>query len=142
MAQAQKGDKVKVHYTGRLDDGNVFDSSLEREPLEFQVGGGEVIPGFEDAVVGMAPGESKTINIESKEAYGGHREELVQKFPRQQFPDDVDPEVGQKLQINQPDKPPLVVEVTEVTDSFVTLDANHPLAGEDLTFEIQLVEIV
>jgi peptidylprolyl isomerase len=143
MAQAQNGDKVKVHYTGRLDDDNMFDSSREREPLEFQLGSGQLIPGFEDAVIGMAAGDTKTFKIQANQAYGEHREELVQQVPRQQFPTDMEVKVGQRFQINQQEEEqPLVVTVTDVSDTFVTIDANHPLAGEDLTFDIELVDIL
>jgi peptidylprolyl isomerase len=143
MAQAKNGDKVKVHYTGRLDNDNVFDSSREREPLEFQLGSGQLIPGFEEAVLGMDTGETKTFKIQANQAYGEHREELVQQVPRQQFPTDMEVKIGQRFQINQQEEEqPLVVTVTEVSDTSVTIDANHPLAGEELTFDIELVEIL
>lgn len=141
MVQAKSGDTVKIHYTGRLEDGTVFDSSAEREPLEFTIGGGQVIPGFEQAVLGMALEESKTEKIPMDQAYGPHREEMVLEVSREQIPPDINPEVGQQLQIQQANGQSVPVFVTEVTDSQITLDANHPLAGEDLTFEIQLVEI-
>lgn len=141
MVQAKPGDTVKIHYTGRLDDGTVFDSSANREPLEFTINEGQVIPGFEQAVVGMSPGESKTEKIPMDRAYGPHREEMVLEVSREQIPPDLQPEVGQQLQIQQPNGQPVAVFVTDVTDAKVTLDANHPLAGEDLTFDIQLVEI-
>ncbi|HEY9601416.1 MAG TPA: peptidylprolyl isomerase [Allocoleopsis sp.] len=142
MVQAKPGDTVKIHYTGKLDDGTVFDSSAEREPLEFTLSGGQVIPGFEQAVVGMAPGESKTEKIPMEQAYGPYRQEMVIQVNREQLPPDLDPEVGLQLQIQQPNGQAIPVLVTEVTNSKVTLDANHPLAGEDLTFDIELVEIV
>jgi peptidylprolyl isomerase len=143
MTQAKNGDKVKVHYTGRLDDDNVFDSSRDRGPLEFQLGSGQLIPGFEDAVLGMTAGDTKTFKIKANQAYGQHREELVQQVPRQQFPSDMEVKVGQRFQINQKEEEqPMVVTVTEVSDTFVTIDANHPLAGEDLTFDIELVDIL
>ncbi|HEY9903629.1 MAG TPA: peptidylprolyl isomerase [Candidatus Sericytochromatia bacterium] len=141
MLQAKPGDTVKIHYTGRLDDGTVFDSSDNREPLEFTINEGQVIPGFEQAVVGMTPGESKTEKIPMHQAYGPHREEMVLEVSREQIPPDLQPEVGQQLQIQQPNGQPVAVFVTDVTDAKVTLDANHPLAGEDLTFDIHLVEI-
>ena len=141
MAQAKPGDIVKIHYTGRLEDGTVFDSSANREPLEFTLDGGQVIPGFEQAVVGMTPGESKTEKIPMDQAYGPHRPEMVLEVSRQQMPPELQPEVGQQLQVQQPDGQTIPVFVTEVTESTVTLDANHPLAGEDLTFDIELVEI-
>jgi peptidylprolyl isomerase len=141
MVQAKSGDTVKIHYTGRLEDGTVFDSSAKREPLEFIISGGQVIPGFEQAVLGMTPGESKTEKIPMDQAYGPHREEMVLEVSREQIPPDINPEVGQQLQIQQANGQSVPVFVTEVTDNQITLDANHPLAGEDLTFEIELVEI-
>ncbi len=142
MTEAKSGDTVKVHYTGKLDDGTVFDSSQEREPIEFTLGQGEVIPGFEEAVVGMQPGESKTATIASEEAYGPYFDEMVIEVGRDAFPEELEPQVGQKLKVRQPDGEEAVVTVTDVTPTTVTLDANHPLAGEDLTFDIQLVDIV
>jgi len=143
MAQAQKGDTVLIHYTGKLTDGTVFDSSVEREPLKFDIGAGNVIPGFESAVIGMSPGDSKTETIDSDQAYGPHREEMVVVVDRQQIPAEIPLNIGQQLQLQGPEgRPPLPVLVTEVSDSKVTLDANHPLAGEDLVFDIELVDIV
>ena len=142
MAEAKQGDTVHVHYTGKLDDGTVFDSSIDREPLEFTLGQGQVIPGFEEAVEGMNPGESKTATIAAAQAYGTHREEMVVSVNRSELPPHLDLAVGQQLEIRQPQGDSIVVRVSEVSESTVTLDANHPLAGEDLTFEIQLVEIV
>lgn len=141
MTQAKQGDTVKVHYTGKLDDGTVFDSSLNREPLEFSIGSGQIIPGFELAVVGMAPGDAKTESIPSENAYGPHRQEMVLQVERQQLPDDIPVGVGQQLQIRQQEGQTIPVIITEVTDAKVTLDANHPLAGENLTFDIELLEI-
>ena len=141
MTQAKSGDNVKVHYTGKLDDGTVFDSSAEREPLEFSLGSGNVIPGFEEAIVGMAPGESKTTKIPPEQAYGPQREELVITVEKEQIPTDLSVEVGQQLQISQNNGQVIPVIVTDVSDSKVTLDANHPLAGEQLTFDIKLVEV-
>ncbi|MGB3651481.1 MAG: peptidylprolyl isomerase [Rivularia sp. (in: cyanobacteria)] len=141
MTQAKSGDNVKVHYTGKLDDGTVFDSSAEREPLEFSLGSGNVIPGFEEAIVGMAPGESKTTKIPPEQAYGPQREELVITVEKEQIPTDLSVAVGQQLQISQNNGQVIPVIVTDVSDSKVTLDANHPLAGEQLTFDIELVEV-
>jgi FKBP-type peptidyl-prolyl cis-trans isomerase 2 len=141
MGQAKPGDTVKIHYTGKLDDGTVFDSSASREPLEFTLSSGQVIPGFDQAVLGMSPGETKTEKIPMDQAYGPYREEMVVEVSRQQMPPELEPEVGQQLQVQQPDGQTIPVFVTEVTESTVTLDANHPLAGEDLTFDIELVEI-
>jgi FKBP-type peptidyl-prolyl cis-trans isomerase 2 len=142
MVQAKKGDTVKVHYTGKLDDGTVFDSSVERDPLQFTIGEGQVIPGFEKAVIGMDPGESKTAKLPADEAYGQHREELVAEVEHDKFPGHVKPQVGQQLQIRHPQGQTHVVRVIDVSESKVTLDANHPLAGQDLTFDIQLKEIL
>lgn len=141
MAEAQSGDTVRVHYTGRLDGGEVFDSSRGRDPLEFTLGGGQVIAGFDEAVTGMTPGDEKTVTIPAGEAYGARRDELSGEVPRAQFPPDIDPQVGQQLQMQQGGQT-FVVTVTEVTDEAVRLDANHPLAGKDLTFDLELVEIV
>jgi len=141
MVQAKQGDTVKVHYTGKLEDGTVFDSSVNREPLEFSIGTGSLIPGFEKAVIGMAPGESKTERIEAEQAYGQHREDMVLVVDRQQMPEDMQVGVGQQLQIRQQTGQTIPVVVTDVSDAQITLDANHPLAGEDLTFDIQLLEI-
>lgn len=142
MPQAKNGDTVKIHYTGKLDDGNVFDSSMDRDPLEFKIGENQVIDGFEEAVVGMSPNENKTTTIPSDKAYGEYRDDMVLEVEKSQFPDDIDPKVGQQLELRQENGQRVVVTVTGIGDSGVTLDANHPLAGKDLTFEIQLVEIV
>lgn len=141
MAQAQKGDTVNVQYTGKLDDGTVFDTSENREPLRFEIGGGQIIPDFEEAVVGMAPGERKTIQIPAEKAYGPHRDDMVVSVPRDQVPGDIELEVGEHLQVSQPDGGTAIVTVADVSEEAVILDANHPLAGEDLTFDIELVEI-
>lgn len=142
MAQVKHGDMVKIHYTGKLSDGTVFDTSLGREPLQFEIGASRLIPAFEQAVVGMTPGESKTANIPAEEAYGPHRADMVVVVERNNLPAHIEPEVGQQLQSVQEDGQTIRLIVTEVTDSSVTLDTNHPLAGQDLTFEIQLLEIV
>lgn len=141
MSKAKDGDTVKVHYTGTLEDGEVFDTSKEREPLEFQLGQGQLIPGFEKAVVGMSEGDSTTIDIPSDEAYGEVREDLVISVPKDQLPDDVEPKIGMQLQVNQQNGQPIPVRITEVKDEELVLDANHPLAGKDLTFEIELLEV-
>ncbi len=141
MSQAKIGDTVRVHYTGTLGDGQQFDSSSGRDPLEFIIGRGAVIPGFENAVVGMAPGESRSVTIPSEEAYGSHRPEAVQEIDRTQIPPGLEVEPGMQLEASDREGQPLLVTVVEVSDAKVTLDANHPLAGEDLTFEIELVEI-
>lgn len=138
---AQSGDTVKVHYTGKLRDGTVFDSSDGRDPLEFTIGSGALIEGFEQAVVGMTPGDAKTVDIPSDKAYGPHHEEMVQQIERAVIPDEIDLDVGVRLQASQGEGPPLILTVVELSETSVTVDANHPLAGEDLTFEIDLVEI-
>ncbi len=142
MAEARDGDRVKVHYTGMLEDGRVFDSSVDREPLEFTLGQGEVIPGFEEAVMGMQPDESKTTMIPSEKAYGPHNPDMVVTVDRERLPEDLDPKVGQALQMRQGEGRTIMVTITDLSESTITLDANHPLAGEDLTFDIQLVEIL
>lgn len=142
MSQVKEGDKVKVHYTGTLNDGSVFDSSREREPLEFEIGSGSIIPGFEKAVLELAPGDSTTIEIPSAEAYGEVREDMIITVEREKLPADIDPEVGMQLQLQQPDGGAMPVVVSDLTESHITIDANHPLAGRDLKFEIELVEIV
>jgi FKBP-type peptidyl-prolyl cis-trans isomerase 2 len=141
MAEAKSGDTVKVHYTGQLQDGQVFDTTREDEPFEFTIGSGEVINGFEEAVVGMEPGQARKTTIPAKDAYGAHREDLVAEFGRGEFPDDLELEEGQALQIEEENGQRLVVRIVEVGDETVKLDGNHPLAGEDLTFHIELVDI-
>ncbi len=141
MAEAKNGDNVKVHYTGRLDDGSVFDSSEGHEPLEFTLGQGQVIPGFESAVNGMTEGEVKTTQIPADEAYGPHYPEMVLVVPRSQLPPDMNPQVGDQLELQQENGQSFVVNVTDVSDDEITLDANHPLAGKDLTFDIRLVRV-
>ena len=142
MTQAENGSVVKVHYTGKLEDGSVFDTSVDRDPLQFAVGEGRIIPGFEQAIIGMKAGESKTVTIPSDQAYGPHHEDLLLVVDRDQIPSHLTPEVGQRLEIHQTDGQTIPVTVTEVSDASITLDANHPLAGEALIFDIQLVEIV
>ena len=142
MAQAKTGDTVKVHYTGKLDDGTIFDTSIKREPLQFTIGEGKIIPDFEQAVIGMNPGETKNVQIPSDNAYGPHLEDRVMVVDRSEFPEDLKPEVDQRLQVRQSDGQVFAVTVIDVSESKVTLDGNHPLAGKDLTFDIQLSEIV
>ena len=136
---AKVGDTVSVHYTGTLADGSVFDSSIGREPLQFTLGEGQMIPGFEQAVIGMTLGETKTVTIPAGQAYGPYYEERVFVVPRDQLPADMEPEVGQKLQMQSATGQIRIVTVKEVSETNVTLDANHELAGKDLTFEIQLI---
>lgn len=141
MKKAKTGDKVKAHYTGKLDDGTVFDSSRDRGPLEFSIGENQVIKGFEEAVIGMSEGESKTFTITPEEAYGPRREDLVITLQRSQIPPNVEIKEGLHLQMRQQDGTVFNVLVSGISEDKVTLDANHPLAGRDLTFEIEVVEI-
>ena len=141
MTQAKSGDTVRIHYTGTLDDGSTFDSSAGRDPLEFKLGSGQVIPGFDKGVDGMSVGEKKTIHIPADEAYGQMDDRAVQAIPRENIPDDIPLEVGIQLQMQSPTGQVMPVTVTEVTETEVTLDANHPLAGKDLTFELELVSV-
>jgi peptidylprolyl isomerase len=142
MTQAKDGDTVKIHYTGRLQNGTVFDSSGDREPLVFNIGSGQVIPGFEEAVTGMMVGEKKTAQIPCDKAYGERNPSMVMVIDRKHVPAEIDPEVGQRLQVGSPSGQLLAVTIVEINDENITLDANPPLAGEDLTFDIELVEIV
>lgn len=141
MREVRNGDKIKVHYRGTLDDGTVFDSSEGREPLEFEVGSGMVIPGFDKGVMGMTVGQKKTINIPVDEAYGPVQEEMYMEFPIDRFPADMKPEVGMSLNMTNGSGQAIPVVIAEVQEEAVILDANHPLAGEDLTFELELVDI-
>jgi peptidylprolyl isomerase len=141
MSQAKTGDTVKVHYTGKLDDGTQFDSSADRDPLEFTVGSGQVIPGFEKAVEGMAVGDSKTVNIPPEDAYGPRHDQMIQQVPKSALPDDLNPTEGMALQARGQDGQVLNLTVTAVDTDSITVDGNHPLAGKPLNFDIQLVEI-
>lgn len=141
MAEAKQGDTVSVHYTGKLEDDTVFDSSKGGDPLSFEIGSGQIIPGFEEGVIGMSPGDTKTLKIEPEQAYGPYREDQVIEVEKQKLPDDIDPEVGQRLQVQQQNGQTSIVTIKEVEDDTVKLDANHPLAGKDLTFEIELVAV-
>lgn len=140
MQSARSGDTVRVHYTGKLDDGSVFDTSAGRDPLEFTVGSGQVIPGFDEAVSGMAPGQERSVTIPAAQAYGERREDLVLVVERSQLPPDLAPEVGQQLQLSQEGRA-FAVTVADMNPDSITLDANHPLAGENLTFDLHLVGI-
>ncbi len=141
MRTAKKNDKVKVHYTGKLIDGTIFDSSFDREPLLIEVGAGDLIIGFENALIGMSEGETRIIDLPPEEAYGHHLKDLVKDVDRKYFPKDLVPEVGMQLQLGENDEM-TVVTLSKITDDHITLDANHPLAGKTLNFEIQLVEFV
>ena len=142
MTQAKHGDTIKVHYTGKLRDGTVFDSSLSREPLQFTLGQGQMIVGFEQAIVGMSPGESRAVDIPASQAYGPYLQEAIGQIDRCDLPADLEPKVGQQLQGQHQDGRILMATVTHVSETTVTLDGNHPLAGEDLSFDILLVKIV
>ncbi len=142
MAGAKRGDTVRVHFTGRLEDGTVFDTSAERGPYEFTIGENRIVPGFSHAVIGMKPGESKTVEIPAKKAYGLHRKEMIAVIERNKLEAHLNPEIGQRLRIDQADGQKIPATVIKVSASSVTLDANHPLAGKNLTFDIELLEIV
>ena len=141
MTTAKQGDTVHIHYSGSLEDGTVFDSSVGRDPLSFTIGSGQVIPGFEEAVIGMTIDEKKNVTIPVDKAYGPRNEEMVMTVPKDQVPPDLNPEIGQKLQLQGPGNTPMVVEVTEVAEEHIKLDANPPLAGKDLIFDLELVKI-
>lgn len=142
MQQVQSGDTVRVHYHGRLTDGTTFDSSEGRDPLEFEVGSGMVIAGFDNGVIGMVIGDKRTVNIAVEEAYGPKNPEMVIEFPRDQVPEGMPLEKGMRLNLNNSEGQVVPVVITDVLDETILLDANHPLAGEDLVFDIELVEIV
>jgi FKBP-type peptidyl-prolyl cis-trans isomerase 2 len=142
MQQVQNGDKIKVHYHGKLRNGETFDSSNGREPLEFTVGSGQVIKGFDEGVKGMQVGEKKTVEIPVGDAYGEKQQEMMIEFPKEQFPADMNPEVGMQLMMSNGSGQNFPVTVAEVKENSVILDANHPLSGQDLIFDLELVEIV
>jgi len=142
MPNAKKGDKVKVHYTGKLEDGEVFDSSKGKDPLEFTIGENQVLKKFEDSVEGMSIGEKADILIPADEAYGTRQEQLIVKLPKDKIPDSLSPEVGMKLQMKTKDGQVVVVTITEISENELTVDANHELADKDLHFNIELVEII
>ncbi|NCF50565.1 peptidylprolyl isomerase [Gammaproteobacteria bacterium] len=142
MSQAKSGDTVRIHYTGTLDDGTQFDSSAGRDPLEFALGGGQVIPGFDSAVEGMSVGDSISVTIQPEQAYGKRHEQLVQDVPKSALPDEISATVGMQLQGQSPEGQVTQFVVTAVTEESITVDANHPLAGQILNFDIELVEIV
>ena len=141
MTQVKNGDTVHIHYTGTLSDGTTFDSSQGRDPLAFQVGAGQIIPGLDAAIPGMAVGDTKTVNVPCEEAYGPVNPGMRQDIPRAEIPADIPVEIGTRLQMQAPNGQPIPVVVVASDDTTVTLDANHPLAGKDLTFNIELVAI-
>ena len=142
MTQAKKGDKVQVNYKGYLDDGTIFDSSEGKDPLDVTLGSGGVIPGFDAALTGMEVGDKKTVKIPMDQAYGNHNAEMVMQIPKSQIPPDLKPEIGDKLQVGGPSGELIAVVVVDIDDEFIVLDANPPLAGKDLTFDLELVAIV
>jgi len=142
MSEAKTGDTVRIHYTGKLTDGSEFDSSAGRDPLEFTVGAGQIIPGLDREIAGMAVGDTKTVNVAADEAYGPHDPQAVQEVPRSAVPGNIDLVVGKRLQATTADGGQMVVTIAAVSEETITMDANHPLAGEDLVFEVELVEIV
>ncbi len=141
MEVSKKGDKVQVHYTGTLEDGTVFDSSEGRAPLDVVLGSGGVIQGFDEALTGMAVNEKKTVTIPYEKAYGAHNAEMVMQIPINQVPPDLNPQIGDKMQVGGPGGEVMNVEVLDITDDFIVLDANPPLAGKNLTFAIEMVAI-
>ena len=142
MQQVKEGDLVRVHYTGKLTNGEEFDSSIGREPLEFTVGAGQMIKGFDDAMPGMTVGEKKTMNIPPEHAYGEKNEQAIIEFPKANVPPGMELELGMQLQLKDQEGHPLPVTVTHIKDEFIVLDANHKLAGEELVFDIELMEIL
>jgi peptidylprolyl isomerase len=142
MPEAKNGDTVKVNYTGKLSDGSVFDSSSSGDSLEFKIGVGQLIPGFENAVIGMNPGETKTVRLSPEQAYGPHYQEMIIHVDQKQVPPGMEIQFGDQFQLQQENGQTVIVTVTEISDAGVTLDANHPLAGKELIFDIELVAIV
>ena len=142
MAQAKAGDKVRVHYEGQLTDGTIFDSSLKREPIEFILGQDTVIPGFEQAVIGMEAGESKDVSIPPEDGFGEYSEDLVVNIEKNILPPDINPELGMQLEVSSEEETPRVFTIAEIAEDSVTLDGNHPLAGKEIAFKIELLEIL
>ncbi|NNC44651.1 MAG: peptidylprolyl isomerase [Winogradskyella sp.] len=142
MSKVKENDTVKVHYTGKLTSGQVFDSSINREPLEVQLGQGQLIPGFENGLIDMSVSEKKTINIAKEDAYGEVNDQLFHKVPKAELPEDIKPEVGMGLVGSAPDGSQQQFRVAQIEDDHIVIDANHPLAGQDLVFELELVEIL
>lgn len=142
MSQAKSGDTVRVHYSGRLQDGQEFDSSEGREPLEFTIGTGQIVPGVEEAVVGMNLGDERTVTVAADDAYGQRRDDMVQQIERSMLPEGMEPQIGMRLAAEGPGGSSLMLTVVDLDETSITVDANHPLAGHDLTFDLKLVEIV
>jgi len=141
MSKTKNGDTIRIHYEGKLEDGKIFDNSKERQPLEFIVGNGDVMPGIEKGVIGMETGDTKTIEIPPEEAFGLWRKDLVIEVPKSDLPDQMTPTLGRRIQMRQPDGGHINLIITDVNEDTITLDANHPLAGHTLTFDLELVEI-
>lgn len=141
MAQAQTGNHVTVNFTGKLNDGTVFATSMEDQPIEFTMGRNEVLPAIEGAVEGMEPGETKTVRIIAKDAFGPRRGDLVQEIPRASLPENMELQIGQQLWVDDVGDEPITVSIVDVSDSTITIDANHPLAGEDLIFDLQVMDV-
>ena len=142
MVRAKDGDTIKFHYSGTFEDGSEFDSSRGEDPFEVTLGGGQLIPGLEKGLLGMAVGDRETVTIAPEEGYGSFREELILKINRDEFPKNVTPKVGQQLRLQKPGNPPFTVLIAEVNDDSIILDANHPLAGKTLIFDVELMEIL
>lgn len=142
MAQAKAGDKVRVHYDGQLNDGTVFDSSRAREPIEFVLGEDSVIPGFEQAIIGMEAGESKDVSIPPEDGFGEYNEDLVVNVEKSILPPDINPELGMQLEVSSEEESPRVFTIADIAEDTITLDGNHPLAGREIAFKIELLEIL
>ena len=141
MSKVKNGDTVKIHYTGKLEDGQLFDTSRERQPLEFTVGNGEIMPGLENRIIGMEAGDIKSIEVPPEEAFGTRREELVVEIMKSNLPDHIEPNLGQRLRMRDKNGNAIDVAITEIKEETITLDANHPLVGHTLCFDLELVEI-
>lgn len=142
MKTAKDGDTVKIHYTGTLEDGTIFGSSVKDEPLQFTIGEGQLIQGIEKGVIGLSEGESKRIHIPAHEGYGLWQENLVSKIPFEQLPESLEPEIGMKLKMRTPDAQLIIIKIIDISEKDITVDANHELAGKNLNFEIELIEII
>lgn len=141
MSKIKKGNTVTIHYTGKLNDGTVFDSSISREPFKFTVGKSSILPVLEDAVVGMNAGDTKTVNIPMEDAFGPYKSELVLEIEQDKFPDDIELKVGQTVELKNPDTEPMLASIVDISPSTVKLDGNHPLVGKDLVFDIQVMAV-
>jgi peptidylprolyl isomerase len=142
MTQVKSGDTVKIQYTGKLDDNSVFDTSVDRDPIQLTIGQGRTIPALEEAIIGMKTGETKTVEISAEQGYGPYQKELVHKVSREVLPADMEPEIGQRLKATSTDGRAFSVTIKDVSENSITMDANHPLAGKDLTFDIELIAIL